>query len=94
MMNNKQFGESVKWNEEYKFLKNIPQLYWSADRKDIYVGFQVKEKDKPKNMQDPVELQNYNGTFNMVGWNFVKVNKTISWNCNCLRQNISFFFIR
>jgi len=46
----------VKWNEEYKFLKNIPQLYWSADRKDIYVGFQVKEKDKPKNMQDPVEL--------------------------------------
>jgi len=24
MMNNKQFGETVKWNEEYKFLKNIP----------------------------------------------------------------------
>ena len=31
-MNNKQFGEIIKWQEEYKFLRNIPNTFWDNNR--------------------------------------------------------------
>ncbi|KAL4441575.1 hypothetical protein ABPG74_021507 [Tetrahymena malaccensis] len=75
MMNNKQFGEVIKWHEQYEFLKNIPQLFWSNDRKDLYVGIQVLEKEKPKNLQELNDNNTYEGVYNTTGWNFIKVNR-------------------
>ncbi|EGR29433.1 hypothetical protein IMG5_155830 [Ichthyophthirius multifiliis] len=75
MMNNKQFGEILKWQEEYKFYKNIPNTFWENNRQDLYIGIQVLEKEPPKSISNPGDSESYKGQYNTIGWNFIKVNR-------------------
>ena len=70
-MNNKELKQGIiKWHEEYKFLRNVVGLY-IRNKKDIWLGIQVVEMPEVQ----PGEDENTKKDFQVIGWNFIKVNR-------------------